>query len=58
MATFSQNNQGVENQINIGGALTCQQAKKAVKLFESEYMGHSQSDLWEWAVKKATNHKE
>jgi len=38
--------------------MTYQQAKKAIKLFESEYMGQNQSELWEWAVKEATNNKE
>ena len=38
--------------------MTYQQAKKAVELFEREYMGQSQPELWAWAVKEATNSKE
>lgn len=30
--------------------LTYQQAKKAVDLFESEYVGQDQSELWNWAI--------
>ncbi len=30
-------------------------AKLAVELFESEYLGQSQKELWAWAVKEAEN---
>ncbi len=33
--------------------LNYRQAKEAIKLFESEYMGQGQSELWEWAINKA-----
>lgn len=29
-------------------------AKRAVELFESEYIGQGQARLWDWAVKLAT----
>jgi hypothetical protein len=33
--------------------LTYKEAKKAVELFEAEYIGQEQSPLWVWAVQEA-----
>lgn len=31
--------------------LSRQQSYKAIKLFDSEYVGQNQDELWDWAVK-------
>lgn len=33
--------------------MTYQEAKLAVELFESEYLGQDQTTLWEWACDQA-----
>ena len=34
--------------------MSYQIAKRAVELFEAEYMGQDQEQLWSWAVSEAT----
>ena len=38
--------------------MTYQEAKAAIELFESEYIGQDQSELWGWAVAQATHNPE
>ncbi len=33
------------------------EAKKAVELFEAQYIGQNQRQLWEWAVKETLSEK-
>ena len=39
-------------------AMTYQQAKKAVELFDEEWIGQNSKKLWEWAVSKALSIEE
>ena len=43
----------ITNKVVVESDLSYVEAKRAIKFYESEYLGQNQGVLWKWAVAKA-----